>query len=415
MTSLARTFCLLLTGAGLLFAASASAQNTTATPTPAATATGPYKVINSDKVGGAGNWDYIYADSAGRRLYIPRGDRVDVYDLDADLKPLGTISNTTGVHGAAVDPASGHGFCSSNPVVMWDTKTLATIKTIPVQGGPDGIFFEPATERVYILSHRAPNVIVLDAKDGSIVGTIDLGGSPEQGASDGQGHAYIDLEDKDAVAVVDTKTLKLTGTYDISSKGGGPGGLALDAKNRVIFSFCHDPQTVVILNADTGNIITALPIGNGVDAAEFNPNTLEAFSSQGDATLTVIKESSPTSFAVEQTVTTKSGARTSTIDTKSGQVYLVTADRAPATPPPAPAVAPATAAAPTATPASNSTATAAVPAANTTASATPASNTTAAAAAPATTAPAAPGNRGGRRGGRNQMVPNSFTIIVVGK
>jgi DNA-binding beta-propeller fold protein YncE len=398
MISPCRTSYLLLTGACLLLAASASAQN--ATTTPVTPASGPYKVINTDKVGGPGNWDYVYADSAGRRLYIPRGNRVDVYDLDANLKPLGNISNTTGVHGAAVDPASGHGFCSSNPVVMWDAKTLATIKTIPVQGSPDGIFFEPATERVYILSHRAPNVTVIDAKDGSIVGTIDLGGSPEEGASDGQGHAYIDLEDKDAVAVVDTKTLKLTGTYDISSKGGGPGGLALDAKNRVIFAFCHDPQTAVILNADTGNIITALPIGNGVDAAEFNPNTLEAFSSQGDATLTVIKESSPTSFAVEQTVTTKSGARTSTIDTKTGQVYLVTADRGPATPPPAPPATPA--------------ASAAAPASNTTASATPASNTTVAAATPAA-APAAPGNRGGRRGGRGQMVPNSFTIIVVGK
>jgi hypothetical protein len=404
MISSSRTSCLLLSGACLLFAATVSAQNTTATSAPTAPATGPYKVINSDKVGGLGNWDYIYADSAGRRLYIPRGNRVDVYDLDASLNPLGNISNTTGVHGAAVDPQSGHGFCSSNPVVMWDTKTLATIKTIPVQGGPDGIFFEPATERIYILSHRAPNVTVLDAKDGSIVGTIDLGGSPEQGASDGQGHAYIDLEDKDAVAVVDTKTLKLTGTYDISAKGGGPGGLALDAKNRVIFAFCHDPQTAVILNADTGNIITALPIGNGVDAAEFNPNTLEAFSSQGDATLTVIKENSPTSFAVAQTVTTKSGARTSTLDTKTGQVYLVTADRAVPAPSPAPVVAAA----------SNTTASA-TPASNTTASVTPTSNITVAAATPAAAAPAAPGNRGGRRGGRTQMVPNSFTIIVVGK
>jgi hypothetical protein len=405
MTPLAHASRLAFTAVILLLAARTSAQNTTPTAAPAADApaTGPYKVLKSDKVGGLGNWDYVYADAANRRLYIPRGNRVDVYDLDS-LTPLGNISNTTSVHGVAVDPKSGHAFCSSNPVVMWDAKTLATIKTIPVTGSPDGILFEPATERVYILSHRTPNVTAIDAISGNIIGTLDLGGQPEQAATDGQGHVYIDLEDQDAIAVVDANAFKLTGNYDISSQGGGPGGLALDAKNRILFAACHDPQNMVILNADTGKIITALPIGNGVDAAEFNPNTLEAFSSQGDGTLTVIKESSPTSFAVEQTVQTKSGARTSTLDTKTNQIYLVTADRAPPTPRPS---------APAATPTSNTTITTntATSSSNTTAS-TPASNTTVATATPPPSPPAN-GRRGGR-GGRGAMVPNSFTIIVVG-
>src|SRR5580692_2806320 len=156
-----------------------------------------YKIIKKAKVGGAGGFDYVFADADGRRLYVPRSagrgggggvvPRVDVYDLDT-LAPAGSIPNTMGVHGVAVDPKSGHGFSSSNPVVMFDTKSLATIKTIAVEGSPDGIFFEPATERIYVLSHNAPNVSVLDGKDGSIVGTIDLAGAPEQGQSDGNGH-----------------------------------------------------------------------------------------------------------------------------------------------------------------------------------------------------------------------------------
>jgi DNA-binding beta-propeller fold protein YncE len=334
-----------------------------------APSTQPYKVIQADKVGGVGGWDYVYADSNGRRLYIPRSGRpagrVTVFDLDT-LKPIGEITHTDAVHGVAVDPKSGHGFASSNPVVMFDTKTLAVLKTIDVTGSPDGILFDPATEHVFVLSHRDPNVTVINAADGAIVGTIDLGGAPEQAATDNAGHVYIDIEDGDNVAVVDANTLKVTAHYDISGKGGGPGGLALDAKNHILFSFCHNPATCVILNADNGNILATLPIGQGVDAAEFNPNTLEAFSSQGDGTLTVIKEDSPTSFEVEQTVQTRAGARTSTLDKRTNQIYLITADRMPTT-------------------------------------------------EPATTQPQSGGRRRGGGGRGFPMVPDSFTILVVGK
>jgi DNA-binding beta-propeller fold protein YncE len=309
-------------------------------------------------------------------LYIPRsagrggGDaksRVTVFDLDT-LQPVGEIPDTNRVHGVAVDPKSGHGFSSSSPVVMFDTKTLATIKTIAVQGSPDGIFFEPATQRIYVLSHRAPNVSVLDATDGSIVGTIDLGGAPEQGQSDGNGRVFIDLEDKDNIAVVDAKTMKVTAHYDLAGKGGGPAGLGLDAKNHILFACCRNPAVCVILNADNGQIITTLPIGTGTDGAAFNPNTMEAFSSQGDGTLTVIKETAPDSFAVEQNVPTKAGAKTCTLDGKTNQILLITAEYGPLPP---------------------------------------------AAAAPATPAPPANG-QGFRRPRRGPMVPDSFTILVVG-
>ena len=298
---------------------------------------GPYKVLTTAKVGGAGGFDYVYADSAGRRLYAPRSGptgRILVFDLDT-LKPVGEIPNANG-HGVAVDPKVNHGFLTSKPIVMFDSKTLATIKTIDVQGNPDGILFDAFNERVYDLSHSAPNVTVIDAKDGSVVGTIDLGGAPEQAVSDGKGHLYIDIEDKDRIAVVDAKALTVTGVYDVAGKGGTCAGLAIDVKNRILFATCRNPKTMVILNADDGNIITTLPIGTGTDGAVFNPNTMEAFSSHADGTLTVVKENSPTSFVVAQTVQTMPSAKTLTLDTKTNRILLIAAEFGPppATPPP---------------------------------------------------------------------------------
>src|SRR5438105_14689896 len=287
----------------------------------------PYKIVNTAQFMGTGGIDYVYADSDGRRLYVPRGNQVLVLDLDT-LKATGSITNAR-ARGAAVDPKSHHGFCSSSPVVMWDSRTLETIKTIDVQGGPDGILFEPLTERIYVLSHSQPNATVIDAKEGTVVGTIDLGGAPEQAASDGQGHLYVCLEDKDTLAVVDVKALKVTAHYDLGGKGGGPAGLGFDVKNHILFAMCHDPQTCVILNSEDGKIITTLPIGRGTDSGGFNPHTMEAFSSQGDGTLTIIKENSPTSFEVEQTVQTKSRAKTCTLDTKNNQIVLITTEPAP--------------------------------------------------------------------------------------
>jgi glutamine cyclotransferase len=302
-----------------------------------AATTGPYKLLRTVKVGGTGGFDYVYADSTGRRLYAPRSGptgRIMVFDLDT-LKPVGEVPNANG-HGVAVDPKVNHGFLTSKPIVMFDSKTLATIKTIDVQGNPDGILFDAFNERIYDWSHSAPNATVIDAKDGSIVGTIDLGGAPEQAVSDGKGHLYVDIEDKDKIAVVDAKKLTVTGVYDVAGKGGTCAGLAMDVKNRILFATCRNPKTMVILNADDGNIITTLPIGTGTDGAVFNPKTMEAFSSHTDGTLTVIKENSPTSFVVEQTVQTMPSAKTLTLDAKTNRILLIAAEFGPppATPPP---------------------------------------------------------------------------------
>ena len=305
-----------------------------------APATSPYKIIKTAKVGGVGGWDYVYADSAGRRLYIPRGGpqgqpgRVTVYNLDT-LESVGEIPNITGGHGVAVDPASGHGFVSSNPIVMFDTKSLAVIKSIDAQGGPDGILFDSFNQRVWIFSHRPPNATIIDTKDGTVVGTLDLGGQPEQAQSDGNGHLYVDLEDKNQIAAVDTKALSVTAHYDIAGCE-GPGGLGFDAKNHILFASCHN-SVMAIASSNDGKVLTTIPIGPGTDGALFNPATLEAFSSNGgDATLSIIKENSPTSFAVEQNLQTQAGARTSTLDSKTGNVYLITAEFGPppAAPPP---------------------------------------------------------------------------------
>jgi DNA-binding beta-propeller fold protein YncE len=328
---------------------------------------GPNKVLQKARVGGDGRFDYVYADADGRKLYVPRtgtSPRISVYDLDS-LKLLGEIADTN-ARGAAVDPKSGHGFVSSSPVTMFDTKTLAVIKKIEVQGGPDGILFDPFNQRVWVFSHRAPNATIIDTKDGTVVGTLDLGGAPEQAATDGNGHMWIDLEDKDQIAAVDTKAMKVTATYGLDGKGGGPGGLAFDPKNRILFASCHTPATMVILNADTGKVLDALPIGTGTDGATFNPNTMEAFSSNGDGTLTVIKEESPTKFVVEQNVPTMRGAKTLTLDSKTNHVLMIAAETAPAP-----------------------------------------------AAPPADAAPK-DGQKGGGRGRGGAMVPDSFTIVVVG-
>jgi DNA-binding beta-propeller fold protein YncE len=309
----------------------------------------PYKVLQKAAVGGAGGMDYVSSDPDSRQLLIPRGNRVDIFDLDT-LKLMASISPARNVHGAIVDPKTNHAFCSSNPVVMWDNKTNKIIKTIDVQGGPDGILFDPFTQHVHILSHRSPNVTVIDTKDGSLVGTFDLGGQPEQGASDGAGKLYISLEDKSQVAVVDAKAMKVTAHYDMLPGGGQPAGLVLDARNHIIFACGRNPATCVAMNADDGKILATLPIGNGVDSAAWNPDTLEAFVSTRDGKLTIIKETDPKTFAVEQTVTTLAGGKTCAIDAKTGHVYVIANDPSvppvPSAAPAAPATAPAEAATP---------------------------------------------------------------------
>jgi YVTN family beta-propeller protein len=293
-------------------------------------AEGPYKVLKTAKVGGDGGFDYVNADSAGRKLYVARtgsSPRINVYNLDT-LEPVGTIPGVA-AHGAVVSTKSGHGFASSKPIVMFDSKTLAIIKRIEVEGDPDGMLYDHFNDRVYVLSHRAPTVTVIDAASGKIEGTIDIGGAPEEAATDGKGHVYIDVVDKANIAVIDAKTLTVTGHLDLTGKGAGCAGLAMDAKNNVLFAACRNPQVMVVVGAKDGGLLNIIPIGLGSDGALFNPETMEAFSSQGDGTLTIVKENSPTSFALEQNLPTMKNAKTSTLDSKTNHVILIAAEFGP--------------------------------------------------------------------------------------
>src|SRR5271169_2603592 len=335
---------------------------------------GPYKVLRIQLLGGDGGFDYVTADPDGRNLYVARSGptgHVGVYNLDT-LAPVGDIAGVS-AHGAAVDTSTGHGFATSKPVTMFDAKTFVILKKIDVQGNPDGYLNDIHNHRFYVLSHSEPNITILDDKDGSILGTINIGGAPEQAATDGHGRIYVDIEDKAAIAIIDAAAMKMIGKYDVSSKGGGCAGLALDAKHNILFASCRDNKNMIILSATDGHIITDLPIGNGSDGATFNPATMEAFSSQGDGTLTVVKEDSPTRFSVEQTVATPQRAKVLTLDTKTNQILTITAEYGPVPP------------APTQTPG------------------------TPPAAGPPSGAPA------WMRGPRPPMIPNSFQILVIGK
>src|SRR5262249_12776592 len=200
-------------------------------------AVGPYKVLKTVRAGGEGNWDYIYADVAGRRLYIPRRGspaaaasdarpaapaiptRLTIFSLDT-LEPLGQIDGVGG-NGAAGDPKTNHGFTSSKPVSMFDTKSMKLIKTIEVGAAqPDGIYFDAFNERVYVFSHPTKDATVIDAKDGTVLGTIDLGGVPEQGVADGKGTLYVVMQDaQGSVTAVDAKTMKAVAHYPFGDKG----------------------------------------------------------------------------------------------------------------------------------------------------------------------------------------------------
>jgi DNA-binding beta-propeller fold protein YncE len=350
-------------------------------PIVLAQSTGPYKVLKTAKVGGEGGTDYLYADTVGRRLYITRGatqareatattpavpafeKRLTIFDLDT-LEPAGVIPGVGG-NGATVCPKTGHGFTSDHPQPsMFDVKTMKLIKTIEVPQGfsADGIYCDTSNDRVYIGSHPTKSLMVVDAKDGTVLGNVDLGGVPEQTVADGKGTVYQVLQDRPGgVAVVDVKTMKVTKTYPFGDNG-GCNGLAIDMKNQILFAACSaagpapartpgqpapagpppapdpnakPPQTFVILSAKDGRILARLPLAGSSDGAAFNPATMEAFSTQGNGTMTIVKEKSPTSFEVEQDLKTwpSNGARTIAFDSQTGHLFAMASEVGPPPPP----------------------------------------------------------------------------------
>ena len=300
---------------------------------PAAPGLSGYHLLKTIKVGGEGFWDYLEFDSPTRRLFISRGTKVVVLDVDSE-KVVGEIPDTPIVHGIALAPDLGDGYTSNggaNTVTIFDLKTLQVIGHAQTGTGPDAIVYEPASKRVFTMNGRSGDSTAIDAKTGQVVGTIPLEGRPESAVTDGAGHVYVDLENKSEEVEIDSKNLVVTARWPLAPCE-SPAGLAVDSAHRRLFVGCHN-KMMAIVDADSGKVLATPPIGLGVDADRFDPGTSFAFASNGSGTLSVIHEDSPAQFTAVEEVPTQTGARTMALDPKTHEVYLVTAQFAP---PPAP-------------------------------------------------------------------------------
>ncbi len=293
-----------------------------------------YHVIKKVVLGGNGGWDYLKLDSHARRLYIARATRVMVVDPDT-FKQVGEIPNTQGVHCIDIAPRLNRGFISdgaASTVTIFDPKTLRVVDVVSTTGqGPDALVYDPASQRVFTFNGHSDNSTVINARTDKVVGTIELGGRPEFAVSDGRGMIYNNLEDKSEELAINAHTLQIESRWPLAPCE-HPSGLAIDRQNRRLFVGCHN-QMMAILNADTGEVITTVPIGPGVDANRYDPGTHLAFSTNGgDGTLTVVREITPDKFAVLQNVSTERGARTMDVDLKTHRVFTVTAQFGPMPP-----------------------------------------------------------------------------------
>jgi DNA-binding beta-propeller fold protein YncE len=284
-----------------------------------------YKVVNTYKVGGEDGWDYLTADSSARRLYISRATHVIVLDLDSG-KSVGDIADTPGVHGIAIAPELGRGFTSNgreNTVSIFDLKTLATSSKVKVGENPDAILYDPATKRVFTFNGRSQDSTAIDATNGTVLGTIKLDGKPEFAASDGKGGVWVNIEDKSELVAIDPNKLEVKSKWALAPCK-EPSGLSLDKKNRRLFVGC-DNKMMAVVDADSGKVLATPAIGDGVDATTFDDETGLAFASCGEGVLSVIHEDSPDKFSVAENVPTQSGARTLALDSKTHNVFVVTA------------------------------------------------------------------------------------------
>lgn len=309
----------------------AFAQAPTATP-----GVSGYHLAATWKPGGEGGWDYCTVDPAAHRLYVTRPDRVQVIDTESG-KLVGEVPGLDGGHGVALATEFNRGFASSgksNTVVVFDLATLKPVgEPLSVGKKPDAIIYDPASKHVFAFDGGSDAASVIDAATAKVIATIPLGGGPEFAAADGKGTVYVNLEDKSETLAIDTQKNSVTHRWPLAP-GDGPSGLALDAATGRLFAGCHNEQ-MVVLDAGSGKVLAALPIGKGVDACAFDPGTGFAFASCGDGTLTLAKEEPAGTFHLVEQVTTRPSARTMALDPDTHAVYLATADFEPA-PSPAP-------------------------------------------------------------------------------
>ena len=300
----------------------------------AVAAAGPgYKVVKTYKVGGEGGWDYLTADAVARRLYISRATHVIVLDLDSG-KDVGDIADTPGVHGVALAQELGRGFTSNgreSTVSIFDLKTLATTSKVKVGDGPDAILYDRASKRVFTFNGRSQDATAVDAQKGTVLGTIKLDGRPESATTDDKGKVFVNIESKNEVVAIDPVSLQVKSKWPLAPCE-SPSGLSMDTRNRRLFVGC-DNKMMAVVDADSGKVLATPAIGDGVDATAFDDDEGLAFASCGAGVLSVIREDSPDKFSVAEDVPTQAGARTMALDSKTHQVYTVTAKFGP--PPPA--------------------------------------------------------------------------------
>jgi len=316
----------------LLLAAVASAKVQTRHATSAKPATG-YHLLKRIEVGGEGGWDYLTLDSAARRLYVSHATRVVVIDLDKGAV-VGEIPDTNGVHGIALAPELGRGFTSNgrdNTATIFDLQTLKVLSQVKTGKNPDAIIYDPASRRVFTFNGASADATAIDATSGAVAGTIALGGKPEFAAADGHGMVYVNIEDKSEVVAIDSQNLTAKAHWSLAP-GEEPSGMAMDRNTRRLFVGCGNKK-MIVMNADNGRVVADLPIGQGVDATAFDPDTKLAFSSNGEGTLTVVHEDSADKYSVIENASTQRGARTMALDPKTHMVYVATAQFGP---PPAP-------------------------------------------------------------------------------
>jgi DNA-binding beta-propeller fold protein YncE len=290
-----------------------------------------YRLAPPVALPGDEGWDYLAFEPGGHRLFVSHGTHVLVVDADK-LTPVGEIADTPGVHGIALAPELGRGYISAgrtSAIVVFDLKTLARLKEIKTTGdGPDAIVYDRATKRAFTFNGRGRNVTAVDAGTDTVLGTIALDARPEFAVSDGAGHVYVDLEDKNSIAAIDARELKVTSVWPIEGCE-EPSGLAIDPAARHLFPVCGN-KVMAVVDATSGRVLGRAPIGGGVDAAAFDPGTGLAFASCGEGVLSVVKVSQAGVPAVVQSLPTERGARTMTLDERTHRVFLVTASFGPA-------------------------------------------------------------------------------------
>lgn len=283
-------------------------------------------LIKKTLVGGEGSWDYLAVDSKNSRLYVSHQTQVEVLDLKSHKK-VGVIPNTKGVHGIVVIPLLNRGVTTNgkaNTVFIFDLKTLQVVSTLSTGDKPDALLYDAFSSRVFVFNNDGSSTTVIDPASGKVVQTVDLGGAPESGVSDEAGNIYVNLEDKNEIVVLNAKKLTIEKRFAVHP-GEEPTGLALDKENRRLFSVCKNGM-MLVLDANTGAIVAQLPIGKKADGVVFDPLLKFAISSNGEGTMTVVQEVSPTEFKVRETVATKAGAKTIAFDPVSHHVFLSVAD-----------------------------------------------------------------------------------------